>query len=167
VYYEHLGFDLSADGAFERLGREWTDAYEASRFACPLHAGAREILAAVRAAEYTQSILSAYPMERLKEIVGHFGLTGHFMQVLGLDDIWARSKVELGHRWLAELALPPSRVILIGDTVHDWDVAQALGIDCALVATGHQSVERLRRKTARVFDSLAELPGVLRIPAAG
>jgi phosphoglycolate phosphatase len=161
LYYERAGFDLSSDGAFERLGRAWMDAYELGRLGCPLHEGAREILAAIQEAKVTQSILSAYPRSNLETIVGHFGLREHFVRVLGLDDIWARSKIELGRRWLGELGLPPSRILLVGDTLHDLEVAHALGSDCTLVAAGHQSAQRLRQATPRVLDSLSDLRPVL------
>lgn len=161
LYYERAGFDLSTDGAFERLGRAWMDAYDLGRTRCPLQKGARVLLAEIQSAHITQSILSAYPRSSLETIVGHFGLRGHFVQVLGLDDIWARSKLELGRRWLSELGLSPSRILLVGDTLHDLEVAQALGIDCALVAAGHQSSERLSQRTSRVFTSLADLRAVL------
>jgi phosphoglycolate phosphatase-like HAD superfamily hydrolase len=42
-------------------------------------------------------------------------------------------------------------------------MAQALGIDCALVDAGHQSAQRLRQKTSRVFTSLADLRALLGI----
>jgi phosphoglycolate phosphatase len=165
LYYERAGFDLSSDGAFERLGRAWMDAYERGRLGCPLHEGARELLTAIQSANITQSILSAYPTSSLETIVGHFGLRKHFVRVLGLDDIWARSKLELGRRWLCELSVPPSRILLVGDTLHDLEVARALGIDCALVAAGHQSSQRLRQGTPQVFDSLADLGAALGLRA--
>lgn len=37
-------------------------------------------------------------------------------------------------------------IILIGDTNHDHDVAEELGIDCVLLTGGHQSEERLKRE---------------------
>lgn len=165
LYYERAGFDLSSDGAFERLGRAWMDAYELGRLGCPLHEGARELLAAIRSANITQSILSAYPRTSLESIVGHFGLREYFVRVLGLDDIWARSKIELGRPWVAELGLPPARILLVGDTLHDLEVARALGIDCALVGAGHQSSQRLRQETSQVFDCLAALRAVLGLRA--
>jgi phosphoglycolate phosphatase len=164
VYYERAGFDLSGDGAFEHLGREWMDAYEVGRFTCPLQSGAQDILEAIQSANVTQSILSAYSRDSLQTIVGHFGLLKYFVRVLGLHDIWARSKLELGRRWLAELGLPPSRILLVGDTLHDLEVAQTLGIDCALLKNGHQSSQRLSKRTPQVYASLADLRTILGLP---
>lgn len=85
----------------------------------------------------------------------------YFVRVLGLDDIWARSKLALGRRWLSELGLPAARILWVGDTLHDLEVAQALGVDCALVAAGHPSAQRLRQATAQVFGALTELRAAL------
>jgi phosphoglycolate phosphatase len=166
LYYERAGFDLTAAGVFENLGREWMNGYEAGRFSCPLQPGARDILETIRAAGMTQSILSAYPHDSLRDIVGHFGLTEYFVRLLGLDDIWARSKLELGRRWLAGLDVPSSQILLVGDTLHDLEVAQALGIDCVLVDIGHQSPERLRAGTPQVCSCLADVRRILALPAA-
>jgi len=47
--------------------------------------------------------------------------------------------------------------VLVGDTDHDVEVAQALGVKCLLVASGHQSPERLSRTGAAVLPSLSAL----------
>ncbi len=51
--------------------------------------------------------------------------------------------------------------MFIGDTVHDFEVAQAMGVQCVLVANGHNSRSRLEATGVPVFDSLAEVRSVL------
>jgi len=159
-YYERLGFDAARD-PFEKLSHEFITGYDAHRLDCALHADTRRILAAVQAAGLTQSILSAYRHDTLVEIVAHFGLTPYFSALSGLADNFAHSKVELGRAQLARLGLPPKDVLLIGDTLHDLDVAREIGVDCVLVAAGHHPADRLRPRHDRVLDSLAELPDLL------
>lgn len=161
AYYERLGLDLGAAGAFAALSAEWVELYEARRLTCPLQPGAAATLERIAGRGLPQSILSAYPQPRLAEVVAHFGLGRHFVRLLGLDDIYAHSKLELGRRWVAELALPPGDILLVGDTLHDLDVAETLGLDCALVAHGHHAEHRLRARTGRVFADLASLTGSL------
>lgn len=155
-YYARLGFDLRGD-AFERLSVEFIAHYDALRWDCRLQPGAEETLAAVTRAGATQSILSAYRQETLHEIVDHFGLRLHFVRMLGLDNIYAQSKAALGCAWIAELGLPPAEVLLVGDTLHDLEVAQKMGVDCVLVASGHHPAARLRARHGRVVADLAEL----------
>lgn len=159
VYYERLGFDPAKD-TFHDLSVEFISGYDAHRWDCALHGAVGPTLAAVRSAGATQSILSAYRDATLKEIVGHFGLTQHFSHLAGLDDIYAHSKSELGRKQVAALGIPPRDIVLIGDTVHDLEVARELGVDCVLVAAGHHPAEKLRRHHDRVLDSLTELPSV-------
>lgn len=155
-YYFRLGFDPSID-TFEQLSEEFIGAYDAHRWDCTLHGQVADLLAAVTRAGATQSILSAYRQETLHEIVGHFSLTPHFIRLTGLDNIFAHSKADLGRAWLDELGLPPAEVLLVGDTLHDLEVAQHLGVDCVLVAAGHHPAARLRARHDRVVEDLTAL----------
>ena len=159
-YYARLGFDPARD-SFEQLSVEFISAYDARRLECRLHAGAEAILPQATAAGLSQSILSAYRQSTLEEIVAHFGLTHHFIRLNGLDNIYAHSKAELGQAWLRELALPPTEVLMVGDTLHDLEVARELGIDCILVAAGHHPATRLRAGHDRVVDSLDALRALI------
>lgn len=158
LYYSRLGFDAAKDD-FHSLSVEFITGYDARRLECALHSGTRPTLAAIQRAGRTQSVLSAYRHETLCEIIAHFELTAHFRELAGLDNIYAHSKLELGRRQLARLGVPASEVVLIGDTVHDGEVARELGVDCVLVAAGHHSAAKLRRHHDRVVETLAELSG--------
>lgn len=155
-YYYRIGFDPERD-SFEQLSVEFITAYDANRLSCALHRTAVEQLEAVTRAGASQSILSAYRHETLHEIVGHFGLTPHFIRLTGLDNIYAHSKAELGRAWIQELGLPPEDVLLVGDTLHDLEVARHMGVDCVLVAAGHHPAAKLRARHDRVVENLAEL----------
>jgi phosphoglycolate phosphatase len=164
AFYECLGFDFRRD-SFEELSAEFISGYEARREETRLHPGARKILTALQLAGVTQSILSAYRADTLREIVDHFGLTPCFMRLIGLDNIYAHSKTELGRAWVAELGLPGKDILMIGDSLHDGEVAEALGVDCVLVAAGHHPAERLRQRGGRVLSGLDELRKVPGLPA--
>ena len=153
-YYEGLGFDPRTD-PFAKVSVEFIAGYEARRLEATLQPHARATLRAMGAAGLGQSILSAYRQETLREIVAHFELTEHFGEIVGLDNIHAHSKVALGRDLLAKLAVAPSEILLVGDTLHDLEVARDLGVACALVSAGHHPAERLRASGAPVFENLA------------
>ncbi len=155
-YYERLGFDAVRD-SFERVSEEFISNYNARRLECRLHSAVPTLLPAIRSNGLGQSILSAYPHATLVQIVEHHGIAQHFTHISGLGDIHAHGKIELGRALLARLDVPPGEILLVGDTVHDHEVAIALGAKSALVTTGNHSVERLRACTEDVFDSLEEL----------
>ncbi|ACB76806.1 HAD family hydrolase [Opitutus terrae] len=155
-YYRRLGFDTQRD-PFERLSVDFIDVYDRRRWECRLHAEAEAMLRAARTAGISQSILSAYRQETLQEIVRHLGLADYFIRMIGLDNIYAHSKVELGRAWLQELGLPRDQVVLVGDTRHDHEVAQALEVDCVLVTWGHHSLEKLQTPGTRVVPNFSAL----------
>eukprot|EP01035_Chromulina_nebulosa_P042294 gene42294-57261_t len=111
---------------------------------------------AIRAAGLGQSILSAYRHETLHEIVAHFGLTPHFDHIVGLDNIHAHSKLALGRDLVARLDVSPTEILLVGDTLHDAEVARELGVACALIAAGHHPAARLSTAGVPVFANLTD-----------
>ena len=107
--------------------------------------GAVEALELFQAAGARQVILSASPITTLKAQVAQRGVAGYFDRLLGLDDIYAKSKVELGLAYLKENGFAPQRAVMLGDSVHDAEVAKALGVKCVLQSAGHQPESALRK----------------------
>lgn len=153
AYYERLGFDPVND-SFSRVSVEFISGYDARRLESKLHDHAPSVLRAVTATGLQQSILSAYRHDTLNEIISHFGLTSHFKQIAGLDNIHARSKVALGRDLVTRLNVSPSEILIVGDTLHDLEVAQELGVDCAVISAGHHPADRLKASGAPVFPDL-------------
>src|SRR5262249_8952401 len=142
---------------FETLSQEFMAAYEAQRHACTLYPDARAVLEHVMASGRRQSLLSAYAQETLITLVHTCNLGHCFAHLMGLDNIYAHSKVEQGRRLLAALPYSPAEILLVGDTLHDAEVAEAMGTACVLVAHGHQAKERLQQSGVPVVDALQEL----------
>ena len=137
-YYARAGFDF-ARHSFD-----------------PLADGARDALDAFAAAGLRQVILSASPVTTLRRQVEERGVARYFDRLLGLGDIYAKSKVDLGLAYLRETGFDPGRAVMIGDSVHDFEVAQALGVACVLQSGGHQSAAALRATGAPVTPGLRE-----------
>lgn len=155
-YYEILGFDFTVE-PFADLAHQYCDAYEQRVTECSLHAGVEAILERVAAAVPRQSILSSCEQVALDQAVTNFGLVERFETIAGLSDRHAKGKVEAGRALFSSTATPGSRTVLVGDTLHDCEVAQALGIDCILVANGHHSRHKLETVNDRVVDTLEQV----------
>jgi phosphoglycolate phosphatase len=155
-YYRRLGFDFER-APFEQVGTAFIHGYQARQHECALQDGAHAVFDALAARGVPMSILSASQQSRLEAQTGHLGITGRFVRRIGLDHHYADGKLELGRRWVAELGLPPDEVLLVGDTDHDLHVAQALGLRCLIVPSGHQSKARLEAAGATVVASLEAL----------
>lgn len=154
-YYSNAGFNFE-QYTFEEVGLEWMSEYERRRAECILHSGVEEILLSIKEKNIGQSILSAYPHNTLIEIVNQFNLNDYFSYIIGHDNIYATSKVELGKDLMKKLSGGKSKVLLIGDTEHDFEVATEIGVDCVLIADGHQSKEKLLTCNVPVFDSIPD-----------
>ena len=154
-YYVRAGFDFSRH-SFAMLAEEYMDDYIPASAACPLAEGAIEALDTFRAAGLRQVILSASPVPTLTRQAGERHVTGYFDRLLGLGDIYAKSKVELGRRFMQEEGIDPASAVMIGDSVHDFEVAQAMGTACVLQCSGHQNRQTLAATGAPVVEGLRE-----------
>jgi phosphoglycolate phosphatase len=155
-YYRRLGFDFETE-PFEEVGSEFIRSYESRRHEAGLKDGAVRVLESIGKAGAQQSVLSAYQQGTLEELIDSFSLTRYFVRVVGLQDHYAHSKVENGVRWIQGLSHAPHDVLLVGDSVHDAEVAEAMGVDCILLRGGHQSQERLEACGKPVLGSLEDL----------
>ena len=152
-YYIDLGFDYTRESSAE-LAQEFIDMFETRRFECKLQDGAVDVLQGIAGSSITQSVLSAYKHDTLLQAVRYFGLLDFFDDIIGLDDIYADSKVDNGLKYMDSLSYDIREVLFIGDTIHDFEVAQAMGIDCVLVESGHNSRLRLEDCNVPVLSTL-------------
>ncbi|MHB8087538.1 MAG: HAD family hydrolase [Anaerolineaceae bacterium] len=155
-YYERLGFNFSSE-SFETIGTEFILDYEKKRAQCALMADATKTLQHFANLGLTQSILSASKQDYLLDAVGGYGLDSVFMEINGLDNHYASSKVDIGLDFVARNNFDPTAILLIGDTIHDADVAKALGVDCCLIPNGHQSKKRLAMYGVSIASNLTEM----------
>ena len=164
-FYRRIGFDFENE-TYDAMADEYIAGYVGRLAACHLQPGAREVLSALAGAGVSQSVLSAYHQRRLEEAVELFGLRHFFVRLIGLDDYYAHSKVENGRKWIAELG-DPRQVLFIGDTSHDFEVANEMGVDCVLLTTGHMPRRRLAACGVPLFDTLGQIQAWLLNGTAG
>ncbi len=160
-YYEAVGFSNLDDKLFHELSVEFIEEYEARKLDFSLNKNALEILQKINSAGIEQSVLSAYSQQTLEEIVEHFGISKYFVRLAGLDNIYAASKIENGKLLIKKLGLNSGEALMIGDTLHDKEVADEIGADSVLLSTGHQSKERLIKAGVPVIDDLQELEKII------
>ncbi len=155
-YYERAGFDFSKED-FKIPALQFIDLYEKKRKVCKLQTGALDVLQYFMKTGVSQSLLSASEEGVLKEMLNNFCLGMYFQIVTGLNNHYAASKLELGRKLLEKIGLPPQQVLMVGDTCHDQEVAQALGIDIILYNKGHFPAYRLEKCGCKIISDLGEL----------
>jgi len=141
-YYLKLGFDFSRDN-WDDVAVEYHAAYATTSLASPLRQGVKTALDTLKANAISVSVLSACERGLLKRMMKERGIIHYFEHIYGLDDLYAASKVDLGHSLLKKTGLPRTNTLMVGDTTHDHEVSQAMGIPCLLMTGGHQAEAKL------------------------
>ena len=155
-YYQKLGFDFKKS-SFEKLGLEFINEYNKKRFRCNLNSGVKKLLKFFYAQNLKQFVLSAREHTELVNDLKYFKINHFFEDVTGLSNYYAAGKTELGRDLIKKHNLNPENCLMIGDTLHDVEVANDLGIDIILFSGGHQSKERLLSSETNVFDDFNNL----------
>jgi len=150
-YYDRLGFDY-AKQSFEDLCHDFVDRYMAGVHCCEPYEAIEGLLAAVKSKGKTQSLLSLTDQCNLEMMVQRFQYAEYFDFVYGLDNKLAASKLSRGQELIARADISRDNTLMIGDTLHDLEVAQALGVDVVLLSHGHQSHARLTAQHHRVLS---------------
>ncbi len=116
---------------------------------------ARTALETARNLGFTQCVLSALRQDLLEESLMRNGLAEFFDFVYGVDNLDGASKLKRGRELAAALGADASSATIIGDTLHDAEVAAELGMSCILVSCGHQTPQRLAAAGCLVVPTLS------------
>ena len=151
LYYERAGV---TDDIFVAVAHAWMDEYVRGFYSVPLHTDAQDVLERFRKAGMKQVVLSATKRDMLEAQVNQFPIRPYFDELLGLGDIYAGSKESIGKTYLQFCGIAPEEPVMLGDTLHDADVAKAMGARCILIARGHQDLQTLMTAGVPVTISL-------------
>jgi len=155
-YYRRIGVTFESETMAD-LSADFFAEYAPALKDCPLHDGALDTLRQLKTRGLRQFVLSAMEEGMLRSMIDHFGIAEFFTGVYGLVHQEGDSKVSRGRELQQDFGIDPRTALLIGDTAHDAEVAETLGLSVALVSRGHQSTERLRETGYPVYESYREL----------
>lgn len=154
-YYRRIGFDFEQE-SYDDIAVEWTVEYARLEREAALREGVLPLLTAIRDVGVPQAVLSASEQGNLCRQLAGLGVSDFFVEVCGRGDVRGSDKSALVSDFVRRHA--HRRILLIGDTDHDAACAERAGIHCALVAGGHQSMERLQAaEGARVYSDFDTL----------
>ncbi|MDZ7777015.1 MAG: HAD hydrolase-like protein [Bacteroidales bacterium] len=97
----------------------------------------------------------------LHRLVQHFGMHHLFDEVKGIEDHYGKSKEHLFQQLITSHKLNTEDIVMIGDTLHDAEIAKKMQIDCLLYYSGHQSETRLKKSGCPVFYCYEQLAAML------
>jgi len=156
LYYEQLGFDFTKED-FQDVSVEFIDLYNKISLSCPLHRDAQETIALLSQKGVEQTVLSVMEDSLLKQMIGHHGLTRYFSHIMGATNIQAHGKIAHAELLIQKLGQNPKAVYLIGDSLHDAQVASHIGVNCILVSHGHYALDRLQQTGLPIIHHVKEL----------
>ena len=157
-YYRRVGFDFEEE-PYEALALEYTGLYHGNKSGIPLYHDAQDALSWFQQKGIRQIVLSASEINNLLSQMKPYNINAYFDEILGISNIFADSKYDIGKSYIERTK--PQKALLIGDTVHDKEVADALDIDCALIANGHQSKTALLSSGAVVVDCIKDIKNLI------
>ncbi|MBE0701137.1 MAG: HAD family hydrolase, partial [Acholeplasmataceae bacterium] len=76
------------------------------------------------------------------------------------SNVYAKSKIAVAKDFIEKELINPKEILMIGDTLHDAEVAFELGCDVVLFTKGHQHKERLKKY--RNIDNFRELVSIIK-----
>ena len=151
-FYEAIGVRLG-DEDWDALAVEYHDIYAAQ----PKRLNPESVAALehARGRGCRQSIVSALRQDLLDAITAELGVSEYMDFIYGVDNLDGRSKTDRARELVAAIGADPADVVMIGDSLHDKEVADALGVRCVLCAQGSHAAWRLRA-VAPTGDTLME-----------
>ena len=156
-YYRRIGLACD-DKEYAIMAPLWVEEYIKNVKDAPLCPDVKEMLEYFKDEGYTQLIISANEINMLNWQLDGLGVREYFDEIIGLGDIEAYSKISLGVEWAKKH--PDAKALFIGDTLHDHEVATAMGADCVLVSSGHQLASTLRQSGVAVVKKLTDIKTV-------
>jgi len=155
-YYRRIGVTFENESMAD-LSADFFAEYAPALKDCPLHDGALGTLRQLERRGMRQYVLSAMEEAMLRSMICHLGIDRFFSGIYGLAHQEGDSKISRGRDLLRDFAVDPGTTLLIGDTAHDAEVAETLGLSVALISKGHQSPQRLQDTGHPVYESYQDL----------
>ena len=143
-FYKAIGVCLENED-WDALAREYHDLYAERPKA--LNGETLKALCFLKEKGVGQSIISALRQDLLEGITKELGVAGYMDFVYGVDNLDGLSKLERGRELLRRITesgkAAACETVLVGDSLHDKEVADALGVRCVLCSQGSHSYRRL------------------------
>ncbi len=158
-YYERAGFDFDNE-PFDIPALQFIDYYRHHIGEAELFPEVIGLLEYFMERGFKQSILSAMENDFLHQSLRDKKIHEYFDYIRGIDDHFAVSKTQEARKLISSMQTDPRHTTIIGDTIHDYEVAKEIGCEVLLVSQGHQSANRLTKLDCHIINSLGDLKAI-------
>ena len=154
-FYKKLGLYKNAS-FFSLLNKNFILLYEQQKNTPKLKANILSLIKFLNKKQIKQCVVSAQNNSTLNELVSFYGVGSFFVDVVGVNNDLACGKKKIA-KILKNKFAENKKILVVGDTFLDFDVANHIGADCVLVDWGHNSFEHLSHCGVPVFSSVKDL----------
>jgi len=154
-YYKDLGLDV--DSEWEQISLEFMDFFLLEAPKVKLHEDVKKTLEHLKNSGKKLCILSAMQHEGLLKQAKHLEVDQYFDFIQGIDNHYAQGKAHLGVKTAKRTGTPVERILFVGDTIHDEEVAEIIGCKSALVSRGHNDLKKLKETKSPVYSDFSFL----------
>ena len=153
-YYRAAGIDFNIE-SYESLAIKFIQKYQPASLKCGLFDCVVPTLKKLKEKNIKIYLLSASEKHNLTEQCISYDIAKYFDAILGIDNIHAESKTKIGIDYIKNNKIDVNEAVFIGDTLHDFETANAMNISCRLVKCGHQDVARLKKANVKIYDDIS------------
>ena len=122
-----------------------------------LQPGASFVLQTIHQHGIEQSILSAGKQEDVDRFILHHNLAKYFTSVHGTNNIRAEGKLNVGLEVVRKYECKPSKILLVGDTLHDLEIGNTIGCRTLLYTKGHNHSSVFKSSNGETIDKLEDI----------
>tara|TARA_B100001123_G_C15216599_1_gene989489 strand:+ start:178 stop:846 length:669 start_codon:yes stop_codon:yes gene_type:complete len=162
-YYERLGFDFKKE-PYVVPSLEFIQLYNQNKYRPDLYPGIVSLIESLSLAGVKHYLLSAQNHDSLLDLIKYYQLGHLFERVQGTNNLHARGKGRLASSLLKSKRIASDRVLFIGDTNMDVEIALNNKASVVGLSFGHQSRERfVESKKLTLINSFKELSAYLHL----
>ncbi len=158
-FYRHILTEDELD--FPLISKSFHESYNRRIKETELADNAINVLRTLKNNGAKQYIITATKEESAKKLTIDYNVNEFFDGIFGADNTLAESKVERALNFFRNNNINPQDTVFIGDSLHDLETANALGVDCILVTYGHQGRKIIENSGTVTADSLNDVLNII------
>jgi len=154
-FYKKLGLYKNSS-FFSALNKDFIELYNQRKYEPKLKKNISKLIYDLNKINIKQYVVSAQENQTLLGLISFYGLNKYFVRAVGVNNDFAFGKNKLAKK-LKNSLCQNNIILVVGDTLLDFEVANHIKGECVLVDWGHYSLGRLSCCGVPVLSSVKEL----------
>ena len=90
-------------------------------------------------------------------IIIYYKIEHYFKAISGIAHYYADSKIEIATQQRTLINYKDNEILMVGDSMHDYEVATKLNLKCILFSGGHYEKNRLLKANCIIIDDVLDV----------